>query len=300
MLDDRSYMRSSPHESRWSATYILLIVNAAIFVIKSVLEFYSRFPDHYFALSTQGLAHGYLWSLVTYQFLHAPLAYGGLWHLLCNLLVIYFFGRSVEETLGTRSFLKLYFASGIVGGLLQMVFAAAIPVYFGGSVVGASAAAFGLVAAFAAMFPDRSLTLLLFFFIPVSMRARTLLWISIALAVFGILVPIDRVANAAHLGGIIAGLVYVKWFVRNSGWPFSWATFRPVARRRKELVNAASVKHSPWQRATPAIADDMPADEFISREVDPILDKISAHGIQSLTERERRILEAARAKMAKR
>ena len=58
-------------------------------------------------------------------------------------------------------------------------------------------------------------------------------------------------------------------------------------------------KRSPWQRAKQEPAD-LPPEEFISREVDPILDKISAHGIQSLTARERQILEAARSKMEKR
>ena len=65
-------------------------------------------------------------------------------------------------------------------------------------------------------------------------------------------------------------------------------------------MNAPFPKKSFWQRSKASEVDDLPPAEFISREVDPILDKISACGIQSLTDRERRILEAARAKMAKR
>ena len=70
--------------------------------------------------------------------------------------------------------------------------------------------------------------------------------------------------------------------------------------RKRELVRAASVRGRPWQQAAVEAESELPPEEFISKEVDPILDKISAHGIQSLTERERKILEAARKKMAKR
>lgn len=55
-----------------------------------------------------------------------------------------------------------------------------------------------------------------------------------------------------------------------------------------------------WSKRRPPVEEEVPSEEFISKEVDPILDKISAHGIQSLTERERKILEKARSKMAKR
>ena len=66
------------------------------------------------------------------------------------------------------------------------------------------------------------------------------------------------------------------------------------------MANAAGTKGAFWQKNDPVDVDEAPPSEFISREVDPILDKISAHGIQSLTDHERRILESARAKMAKR
>jgi hypothetical protein len=148
------------------------------------------------------------------------------------------------------------------------------------------------------MFPDRVLTLLVFFVIPVSMRARTLLWISLGLAAFGILVPHGPVADGAHLGGILTGVAYVRWRSAAGRWHLRWPSVRPRARR--ELVTTATTKGSAWRRAQRGSPDDLPTEEFISREVDPILDKISAHGIQSLTERERRILEAARAKMSRR
>jgi rhomboid family protein len=296
MLDDRPYMRRTTSEQPLSFTVILLIVNAIAFVIQS---FFYGFPPRlppggFFALSVEGLRNGYIWQLLTYQFMH-----GGLLHLLLNCWAIYVFGREVEQSLGKKNFLILYFSSGVVGGLLQILGGLWLPARFGGAVVGASAGVFGLVAAFAVLYPERPLTLLLFFIIPVHMRAKFLLLFSALLALFGIAFPGDNVAHAAHLGGMLTGLAYVRWIVHAAHPIIGWQPFRPRIRAR-ELVNVHSKKTSLWRRPKSSLVEDLPPAEFISREVDPILDKISAHGIQSLNERERQILEAARAKMAKR
>lgn len=289
-------MRRSPYESGWSATVILLVTNAVVFVVTAILAHHFEAPiGEYFALSLNGLKRGFVWQLLTFQFLH-----GGWVHLLLNSWGIYVFGKAIEESLGPVSFLRVYFTSGVLGGLFQVLLTAVV--YGPNSieatigVVGASAGLFGLIGAFGALFPHRQLTLLLFFVLPVTITARWLLIASAGLAVFGILVPTDNVAHAAHLGGLLTGLAYVLWVVRSDwNWP-SWKPFRSA--RPQELVSASS-KRSIWQAKSAAV-EDLPPAEFISREVDPILDKISAHGIHSLTERERKVLEAARNKMAKR
>lgn len=291
MLDDRPYMRETGDRSAMPVTYQLMIANVAVFVLASVLEAYRIFPvTYYFALSLKGLAHGYVWQLLTFQFLH-----GGLMHLLLNMVAIYFFGRAIEHALGPRKMLRLYLASGSLGGLCQILLTLVAPSLFhaqGAGVVGASAGAFGLVAAFATLFPDQRITLLLFFVIPVSLRARTMLWISIGLAVFGILVPDGGIADGAHLGGILTGVFYVKWFVLGTGWRLPNIRFQ---RPPKLRVMPDPPLHSP-PRPTNAPPID---DAFIAREIDPILEKISARGIGSLTDRERQILEAARNRMSR-
>lgn len=289
-------MRQTTSEQPLSFTVLLLIVNAVVFVMQSLFYGYPPRlpPDGLFALSVAGLSQGYVWQLLTYQFMH-----GGLLHLLLNCWAIYVFGREVEESLGKKNFLILYFSSGVVGGLLQILGALWLPNHFGGAVVGASAGVFGLVAAFAVLYPERPLTLLLFFFIPVHLRAKYLLWFSALLALFGIAFPGDNVAHAAHLGGMLTGLAYVRWILHAAQPMVGWQPFRRRIRPR-ELVNVHSQKTSLWRRPKSSVAQDLPPGEFISREVDPILDKISEHGIQSLTARERQILEAARAKMARR
>ena len=274
---------------------ILLFVNVAAFIAQSFLYGYPpQFPhDGYFTLSLGGLHNGFMWQLVTFQFMHS-----GLFHLLLNCFAIFMFGREVEEALGKRTFLALYFASGIVGGLLQTGGGLLWPRHFGGAVVGASAGAFGLVAAFAVLYPERPLTLLLFFIVPVTMRAKYLLLFSAVLALFGIVFPGDNIAHAAHLGGMLTGIFFIRQVIH-----WHWPQFRRAAHGHplpRELVSVHAQKAPLWRRPPPRAAEELPTEEFLSKEVDPILDKISAHGIQSLTDSERKILEIARARMAKR
>lgn len=288
MLEDRDYMRQPEFGERqwlpqfhwrWSWTMILLACYLAVFIAQQTQAYF--FPQNnffaYLALSREGLEHGYVWQLLTYQFMHA-----GWLHLLLNCWAIFVFGSEMEYLLGGRRFLSLAFASGIVGGIFQVLVAVIWPAHFGGGVVGASACAFGLVAAFATIFPERELTMLIFFIIPVRMRARTLLILSAAVAVVLMIFPIMNIANAAHLGGMAAGWFYVRKILKNPmliGAPAE-REFRPP----KKVISKAT--------AVP--------DEDLDSDVDAILDKISARGIQSLTTREREILERARARMVKR
>jgi membrane associated rhomboid family serine protease len=296
MLGDRTYMRAAPHRPWWTLTYALMALNTLVLLVQLLSRgtALGNVIGAYLPLSYEGLSHGFVWQLISFQFLHADQ-----FHLFFNLLAIYFFGRPMEEYLGRSRFLQLYLTSGVVGGLCQVVFAPIWPTYFGGQVVGASAGAFGLVAAFATLFPDRTLTLLLFFVVPVNMRARTLIWISVGLATLGLLNPGGQMADAAHLGGILTGFLYVRWLVHGRGLRIRWAA-PPAANRSRILVGTAPRKRAVWQQSDSGKLDALPAEEFISREVDPILDKISAHGFQSLTEKERQILEQARARISRR
>ena len=284
------------HEPRFSLTIALLVVNAICFIIQLIAL---RIPQgweieqNYFALSLYGLEHYRIWQFLTFQFMHAS------WlHLIFNCLAIFFFGRSVETVLGRSRFLALYLSSGIIGGVVQMVFALKFP-SFGGAVVGASAGAAGLIAAFAVLNWEERFTLLIYF-IPVAMCGRTLFWASIGVTIICGFIPNTGVANAAHLGGILTGFLYVRQIVQGRWRLPQW---KLPARRRsppREFVVTGAGKKPFWRPAADKPDEDLPADEFLQREVDPILDKISAHGIHSLTNREREVLEKARTKMAKR
>jgi len=298
MLEDRDYMRQPAYRDRpamppLSFTIVLLIVCVIVFLIECAACGYPpQFaPDNYFALSVGGLRHGYVWQLLTYQFMHA-----GVLHILLNGWVIFVFGRVIEETLGWKKFLTLYLSSGVFGGICQVLAALLWPNLFGGPVVGASAGAFGLVAAFAVLFPERELTLLLVFIMPIRLTAKMLLILSAVLAGLGLAFPISNIANAAHPGGMLTGLVFIRLFIQGS-----WGQWRFPARRAapRQLVNVRAAKSGLWGPSAGKPDEDQSTDQFLQSEVDPILDKISAHGIQSLTERERKILETARARMTK-
>jgi membrane associated rhomboid family serine protease len=288
-----------PDRRGWSMTTILLVTLVACFLAQILMDGWKPgWVMDRLALSADGLRDGQVYQLITFQFLHA-----GFLHLLGNMIGLYFFGRAVESLLGSRGMLILYLLSGTVGGLLQMALALAFPAHFGAGVVGASAGVFGLIAAFAVNAPDDPITLLLFFVLPVTFPAKVLLWAESGISLVGVLgaflpTPIfgTGVAHAAHLGGMLTGVAWIRWRVSGS----SFAFWRPFARTRSARRESASPSPRRLSRSTKRKPDELPPGEFISREVDPILEKISAQGIHSLTERERQILEAARNKMAKR
>ncbi|MGZ4963123.1 MAG: rhomboid family intramembrane serine protease [Limisphaerales bacterium] len=276
---------------RWSVTTVLLITLVVCYVAQIILERNVYLFDSNFQLSLDGLKHGKIWQLITFQFMHASVM-----HLLMNALGVFFFGRAIEEAIGGREMLRLFLLSGTFGGLVQVGLEQMFQGYFPASVVGASAGVFGLIAAFATRAPDMPITLLLFFFLPVTFPAKVLLIIEAVIAILGLL-PIGfmpGIAHGAHLGGMLTGIGFIKWMNRPRRSVVVW---KPE-RRKPQLVSNAP-KRAAWRKPRKK-AEEVPTGEFISREVDPILEKISAHGIHSLTEQERKILEAARDKMAKR
>ena len=209
-------------------------MNAAVYFVAEWIVWHKPFPvDWYFALHKEGLQHGYWWQLISFQFLHAhlsqPLSWATLthfdlpWHLLLNCWGIFVFGPPLEQALGKWRFVALYLLSGIAGGALQILASVLPHIFahnrFGGPVVGASAGVFGLIAAFTQLFPDARMTVLLFFVIPLRMTANRMLTLAAAITVLGIIFPTwilgAHVAHAAHLGGLISGLIFVRLFTRH-------------------------------------------------------------------------------------
>jgi hypothetical protein len=127
------------------------------------------------------------------------------------------------------------------------------------------------------------------------------MYIAGGISLFYILAPSagSNIAHAAHLGGLLGGVVFMRWdYVR--GVFFTSASSAPSRIRPRELIRVRKSRAAPWNRSPEGAPPDISPTEFISREVDPILDKISAQGSQSLTAKEREILEAARSKMRRR
>lgn len=271
----RSMISSSWSPRRFTWVHLLIALNVGVFLLQWGLSaWYPGAVESLFALSANGLKAGRYWQFVTYMFLH-----GGVLHLLVNCIGLLFAGREVERMLGARQFLWLYFLGGILGGVLQILFSGGPMV-----LVGASAGVCAVLLAFTSMLPEVEITALFYFIIPVRMRAKWLGYGVIAVSVFFIATGLGRgVGHLAHLGGALFGWFYV-WRLGYAGSSFeeSWIG-RRITDARKERERQ----------------EEMDPSEFISQEIDPILDKISREGIHSLSRAERRILEKGREKIEK-
>ncbi len=193
------------------ATIVLIVLNIAFFAYELWLKHGSPLRRYQFeqthALSLHGFRQGAWWQLITFQFLH-----GGWIHLLMNLLLLHSLGPVMETTLGRWRFLVLYLVSGSVGGVLQLIGAWSSPVYFGASVVGASAGLCGLLASLAAVYSEERLRLLIFFIFPMEVRAKFVLLFAALLSAVGAVFAVGTIAHLAHLGGLIGGLWCINWW----------------------------------------------------------------------------------------
>ncbi len=195
-------MLSRRDNFRFTATKVLIGLNVLVYVFTEFLNRRQQIiVNDFFGLSGEGLLTGMIWQPVTYQFLHA-----GFFHLLVNMLGIWFSGNILEGLLGVRRFLQLYLVAGIAGGLLQMV-------YDSNTVLlGASGAVCGLIAAFSTLYPRMPITVLLFFVIPVRMQA---MWLGIGLVILSGVLQLSgmfgNIGNMAHIGGAVAGFAWVRY-----------------------------------------------------------------------------------------
>jgi membrane associated rhomboid family serine protease len=180
----------------------LLIANVAMHFVVWDLQGMPRFPSVIQALwlvPAQMLVRP--WTMVTYMFLH-----GGLWHLLFNMIMLFFFGPRLEVRLGSRHFLGLYFFSGIVAAVASLL----TPWV---AVVGASGALFGILLAFARYWPTERI----FVFGVLPIQARLFVIILTVMSLWaGIGGAIGGIAHFAHLGGFVGGWVYLVVLERRS------------------------------------------------------------------------------------
>lgn len=210
----------------------LLIACGCIFVGQVLIDPRTLQPSpHYLpvldgilGVSWYGIRHGMVWQPFTYMFLH-----GGIWHLVMNMLGLYFFGSDLEAAMGTRRFVKLYVGCGIIGGLGWLLLSGGS----GASCIGASGAVFGVLGAFAARYPHRRVMLL---FPPVAMSATTMVLLFGGFSLVQLVGSSGHVAHAAHLAGGLAGYAYGRW----GGGPWNarriYAELKVAYRRRRMKV----------------------------------------------------------------
>lgn len=185
-------------------TSLLVIVNVVIFGFQWFIEWVapslSIFLQHVFALSIPGIRAGFWWQFVTHAFMH-----GNILHLLVNVVGLWFAGRLVERVIGPWRLLLLYLFAAISGGVLQMA--------MGGNsmLLGASGAVCGIIVAFCTIFPNRDVMVLLFFVLPLQIRAKFIGWGLVLSSFLFLVTNIEPwIGHAAHLGGCIGGFLFVR------------------------------------------------------------------------------------------
>ena len=202
------------------------------------------------------------WTLITYMFLH-----GGFAHIIFNMLTLWFAGPMVEERLGPQRFITLYLVSGVAGALLSLLLARNT------SVIGASAAIFGVLMALARFWPR--MRIMIYGILPIEARWLVLIYAAYDL-VSGYGGQRGGIANFAHLGGLAGGLLYLLYLERTQG-------SKKFLKRSTPKVADPALDN--WQKV-----DRSSIHSVNKEEVDRILDKISASGIASLTPQERQFL----------
>jgi len=248
----------------------LLIVNVALFLGPRVLQFnLYTFHQLFGLVPARVFGNLFIWQPITYMFLH-----GGTWHILINMFILWMFGVELERTWGSKEFLKFYFIAGIGAGLVNVLFSVFSRATWYIPIIGASGAIYGVLVAYAILFPNR--LVYVYFLIPVKVK-----YLVIFLVVIEFLSTYrsDGVAHFAHLGGALFGYLYLRYNLR---WKLrKWSVSDLVQRLREERMEKKREE-----------GDKM------MEEVDSILDKINEVGYENLTRREKKILDKASDKLS--
>ena len=221
MFRGRTLTLSLPPFTR--AVKWLVIINAAVFLLVALLDMLSSnlsgAISYYFALTPLFVLHGFIWQIVSYSFLHA-----GIFHILFNMLWLWWFGAQLEMDWGYRKFLEFYFFC-VIGAALTTIVVSYTG--FGGitpatPTVGASGGILGILMAFGMLYGDQLIWL---FPIPFSVKARYFVIGIVFLTLYGAITATshrgESVAYIAHLGGLLFGYLYVKFLPRRG---LSYAT----------------------------------------------------------------------------
>jgi membrane associated rhomboid family serine protease len=292
---DRAYNRSSPpgFMTEWTAVTTLIVITVGIWLANLLL--FDVVPVNAILALPGDLPRRpwEVWKLFTYGFAHDS---GTIWHVVMNMLAIFFFGREVEDIIGRAEFFRFYVAAIVAAGLAWLTSAQLFtPLQAGSlSLVGASGAVMAVMAVFIWHYPQ--MELLLFGLLPMPAWSLGLLylgWDAYAAYAGG-----DRVAHVAHIGGAAFGLCYAwrAWnigdMIAKPGW---WRPRMRVVRYDDQGGDPPSRTAASSSRPRVSVED-----EHLQEAVDRILEKISRSGESSLTAGERSTLTEASRRLRER
>jgi membrane associated rhomboid family serine protease len=286
----------------------LILINVIIFLVALVIELFFHLAQqnqlYHNALSYLLLSADLSvtlfrpWTIITNFFIH-----GGIWHILFNMLFLYWFGGLVEEYLGSKRLLSLYILGGLAGGIFFLLIYNTLP-YFEKSVpnsllLGASGAIFAIIVGAATLLPDY--TFFIFLLGPVRIKYIAAFYVVLSMIE---LMGKNPGGNLAHLAGATVGYGFIKALRAGSDWgapvvailDFFQGLFKPksppprLPQRAKATTTASMRKLTHNETTTNATGT---AGFPMQEEVDALLDKISKSGYDSLTRDEKQILYKA-------
>ncbi|MGZ3778907.1 MAG: rhomboid family intramembrane serine protease, partial [Mucilaginibacter sp.] len=251
--------------------YLLINIPNVILWLSTGSSIISEKTDEYLELSAfYPLLLKHFWTPVTYQFMHATV-----WHIIVNMVWLYWMGQIFEEFLGNKKVVGLYLMGGLTGALFFVLGFNYIPVFANSGmvhvpIVGASAAVMAILIATATLLPDY--TMMLFLIGPVRLK-----WLAVAYVIIDFLMIAEGNPGGeiSHLGGALFGFIYIKQLQRGNDMVGFFAT---LFKKRSKLKVAA--------KGNLKNAGNKPRQE----DVDHILDKISQTGYESLSKQEKEIL----------
>jgi len=217
------------------------------------------------------------WRILTYMFLHSM---GNIFHFIFNMLWLWWMGRPVEERLGPRSFLTIYLGAGLFGALIDVIVSfASTPTL----VIGASGAVFGVMVAFAMLFPRTPI--MLFLLPPIEAR-----YVVSGLIVLDVLFLNSggQVARIVHLGGALGGFLLMK--AHRNGFDLSLIPRYFEYLFRKFKFSGSNKPKKTKNKNMSIVSDAEVIEEVDQSELDDILEKISKKGYDALSSEEKRKL----------
>ncbi|MGF1636549.1 MAG: rhomboid family intramembrane serine protease [Cyclobacteriaceae bacterium] len=262
--------------------YVFLGVTAVIFTFSGIQEYFDLLHKQFMI---PGDFYSFIykpWTIITYAFSHSLPDF---FHILFNMLLLYWFGRVFVDYLGSQKLINLYVLGAIAGGVVYMMAFNLIPdgrIPMGSYMVGASAAVFAISVAAATLVPEH--TFFLLFFGPV--RIKYLVAISIFISFIGS-IGSNAGGNLAHLGGALVGFVYIKQLQKGNElgvWVFKFMEFVKSFFVRRPAIK---VTHKNTQTTRKEKKKTGSVDQA---EIDKILDKISEKGYESLSKEEKQKL----------
>lgn len=185
-------------------TVHLIIINVLMYI---ATKFNGQYMYENFSLFYPTTPWFKVWQPLSYMFMH-----GGFWHIFFNIYSLFIFGKAVEQIIGRQRFTILYFAAGFAAAAAQLGVQALDPALQGVPTVGASGCVYGIIIAFAMIFPEARLTLI---FPPVTLSAKWMAIVFIGIELFtGITGTQAGVAHFAHLGGALIGWLLIWWWYK--------------------------------------------------------------------------------------